>query len=107
MTIIGIITAISLPQFRAYRARAFDLRAQSDLRSVAIAEEAYFLDNESYLSCQNDSCQKLPGIVKLSEGVELNVQSNEDSFRGESRHPKGSGRNYVWLSDEGGLQESS
>ncbi len=40
VAIIGILAAIAIPQFAAYRQRGFDARAQSDLRNAATAEEA-------------------------------------------------------------------
>jgi type IV pilus assembly protein PilE len=105
LTIIGIITATAIPAYRNYRARAFDFRALSDLRSVALGEEAYFLDNEEYLACNNSSCENLPGINQISEGVDISVTINAESFQGEATHQKGSGKIYLWDSENGGLQE--
>ena len=50
VAIIGILAAIAIPQFAAYRARGFDARAESDCRNAATAEEAYFVDNATYSS---------------------------------------------------------
>ena len=44
VAIIGILAAIAIPQFAAYRAKGFDARAASDCRNAATAEEAYFVD---------------------------------------------------------------
>jgi prepilin-type N-terminal cleavage/methylation domain-containing protein len=106
LTIIGIITATAIPAYKDYRARGFDFRALSDLRSVALAEEAYFLDQEVYLSCSNQSCTRLPGISSLSRGVQLSIIGNGENFSGTANHEKGSGKVYVWNSASGGLQES-
>lgn len=48
VAIIGIIAAIAIPQFSAYRQKAFDASAQSDLKSVKSYLEAYFTDHISY-----------------------------------------------------------
>ena len=40
VAIIGILAAIAIPQFSAYRAQGFNARASSDLRNLATAEEA-------------------------------------------------------------------
>jgi len=104
MTIIGALTAIAIPQYQEYRKRGFDLRAQSDLRNVAIAEEAYFLDAEHYLSCQASGCAALPGIARLSQGVVLQIAATATGFTGTSRHPSGSGELFRWDSSRGGLQ---
>ena len=50
VAIIGILAAIAIPQFAAYRAKGFDARAESDCRNAATAEEAYFVDNATYSS---------------------------------------------------------
>jgi general secretion pathway protein G len=48
MGIVSSLVAVALPRYASYRAHAFDTRAEIDLRSIAMAEEAYFLERESY-----------------------------------------------------------
>ncbi|HJX35108.1 MAG TPA: prepilin-type N-terminal cleavage/methylation domain-containing protein [Desulfatiglandales bacterium] len=48
IAIIGILAAIAIPQFSAYRTRSYNSAAQSDLRNMATAEEAYYVDFSSY-----------------------------------------------------------
>ena len=48
VAIIGILAAIAIPQFAAYRQRAFNSSAQSDLRNFKTAMEADFADNQQY-----------------------------------------------------------
>jgi prepilin-type N-terminal cleavage/methylation domain-containing protein len=103
LTIVSILTVTSIPLYQDYRARAFDQRALSDLRMVALAQEAFFLDTEKYLACTGSRCHKLPGVFSLSPGVSLAVTTNEVSFQGESSHKKGTGKVFVWQSDKGGL----
>ena len=50
IAIIGILAAIAIPQFQEYRQRGYDAGARSDLRNAATAEEAYFIDNDTYVS---------------------------------------------------------
>ena len=104
MTIVGIISAIAVPQYTNYKRRAFDMRAQSDLQSAALAEEAYFLDSEAYLSCKDDDCLQLPGLGAISNGVELKLTAKETSFTGEALNVKGTGKKYLWDSEKGGMQ---
>jgi type IV pilus assembly protein PilA len=105
IAIIGILAAIAIPQFADYRKRGFDARAKSDLRNVATAEEAYFADNEVYLSCDQSSCPgTLPGVAALSDGVELSMTPATASFTGTSTHTLGTGVTFNWDSDAGGLQ---
>jgi prepilin-type N-terminal cleavage/methylation domain-containing protein len=103
MGIISTLIAIALPRYATYRASAFDSRAENDLRSVALAEEAYFLENDKYLACSDASCTSLPGIKRLSSGVSLAVTTTDTGFRGTASHPKGSGKEFVWDSEQGGL----
>jgi type IV pilus assembly protein PilA len=60
VAIIGILAAIAIPQFAAYRARGFHARAAADARNAATAEEAYFVDNNTYSS---GACTGLPGFT--------------------------------------------
>ena len=48
VAIIGILAAIAIPQFAAYRVRAFNSAAQSDLVNAKIDLEAQFSDNFEY-----------------------------------------------------------
>lgn len=66
VAIIGILAAIAIPQFSAYRQRGYDARAETDLRNLATSEEAYFADSEAYTSATS----ALPGF-KLSAGVTI------------------------------------
>jgi type IV pilus assembly protein PilA len=48
IAIIGILAAIAIPQFAAYRERAYSSALKSDAHSFANAQEAYFADNDTY-----------------------------------------------------------
>lgn len=48
IAIIGILAAIAIPQFAAYRRRGFISQVQSDLRNAATAEEAAFVTANAY-----------------------------------------------------------
>ena len=99
VAIIGILAAIAIPQFADYKKRAFNSRAQSDLRNALTSEEAYFVDAETYVDCNEGTCGTiLPGFV-ASEGVDLDVdaQSSDAEFAGQACHSKGD-REYSWQS---------
>lgn len=95
IAIIGILAAIAIPQFAEYRARAFDARAQSDLRNIMTAEEAYFVDNELYTAAAAD----LPGFTE-SQGVNvtLAIAGGGVSWSGQTCHPNGDGNLYTYNS---------
>ncbi|MDI9569657.1 MAG: prepilin-type N-terminal cleavage/methylation domain-containing protein [Pseudomonadota bacterium] len=45
IAIIGILAAIAIPQFTAYRARGYSAAAQSDVKNAYTAAQAYFSEN--------------------------------------------------------------
>lgn len=48
VAIIGILAAIAIPQFSAYRAKSFDASAQSDLRNFKTQMESAYADTQVY-----------------------------------------------------------
>ena len=105
VAIIGVLAAIAIPQFSAYRQRAFDARAKSDIVALATAEEAYFVDKEIYVDCANAAACKttLPGFV-YSNGVTLAATvPGATYFTATSNHNKGT-LTFTWNSANGGLQ---
>jgi prepilin-type N-terminal cleavage/methylation domain-containing protein len=50
VAIIGILAAIAIPQFSAYRQRAYIASMKADCNAIRTAEEAYFVDNDTYLA---------------------------------------------------------
>ncbi|MCD6265650.1 MAG: prepilin-type N-terminal cleavage/methylation domain-containing protein [Deltaproteobacteria bacterium] len=50
IAIIGILAAIAIPQFAAYKARSYNSVSQEDLRNAATAQEGYFVDKQTYCS---------------------------------------------------------
>jgi prepilin-type N-terminal cleavage/methylation domain-containing protein len=48
IAIIGILAAIAIPQFAAYRMRSYNSSAQSDVRNMATTQAAFFSDWQIY-----------------------------------------------------------
>ena len=48
VAIIGILAAIAIPQFGAYRVRAYNAAAKSDIKNFKTAMEAAAADLQSY-----------------------------------------------------------
>lgn len=48
VAIIGILAAIAIPQFSAYRAKAYNSAATSDLKNVKTSLESYFMEHYIY-----------------------------------------------------------
>ena len=47
IAIIGILAAIAVPQFQAYRTRGFNAQARSDVKNAFTAAQAFFTDSPS------------------------------------------------------------
>jgi type IV pilus assembly protein PilA len=80
--IVGILAAIAIPQFGAYRERGFRARVQSDARNAATAEEAYFAEANTYSA----DCNTLPGFTK-SDGVSITCTGDAVGFTITTTHP--------------------
>ena len=48
VAIIGILAAIAIPQFAAYRQKAFNSAAQSDLKNTKTNLESYYAAHYAY-----------------------------------------------------------
>ena len=105
IAIIGILASIAIPQFSNYKTRAFNSRAQSDLRNALTAEEAYFSNNEEYAWCIDiTECQnELPGFF-ASDGVDIetrtNISGGETEFSVATCHARGD-KDYKYQSSGG------
>ena len=106
VAIIGILAAIAIPQFTAYRQRGFDARANSDLRNAATAEEAYFATYQIYKDENKTgpgNAANLPGLT-VSDTVTVVATANANvSFTGTSKSTNGT-KTFSWSSSLGGMQ---
>jgi type IV pilus assembly protein PilA len=50
VAIIGLLAAVAIPQFIAYRTRAIDTQMKNDLKNAAMAMESYFAEFKIYPS---------------------------------------------------------
>ena len=108
VAIIGILAAIAIPQFAAYRQRGYDARANSDLRNAATSEEAYFSTYQKYVDLAATtgpaSPAALPGL-SISTTVILQMTNNADnSFTGTAKSNNGTGKTYSYDSAAGGMK---
>jgi prepilin-type N-terminal cleavage/methylation domain-containing protein len=62
VAIIGILAAIAIPQFAAYRKRGFEAQVKSDLRNAAVAQEAYYAQYVRYQNATPATAANLPGF---------------------------------------------
>jgi len=79
IAIIGILAAIAIPQFLAYRTRSYNISAKSDLKNLCIAQEAYFVDFTTYA----DAAADITGITYgafISDGVTVTVNTGNTTL---------------------------
>jgi type IV pilus assembly protein PilA len=76
IAIIGILAAIAIPQFAAYRERGFNAAVQSDLRNAATSQEAFFTDSQAYTQTLSELGTR---GYSQSNGVTLNVTGTTTS----------------------------
>jgi len=89
IAIIGILAAIAIPQFSAYRTRSFNSAATADIRNAATAQEAYFVDNQSYCATVATLTGATYGLY-LSDNVTLAVTAATTSgYTMTASHAKG------------------
>jgi prepilin-type N-terminal cleavage/methylation domain-containing protein len=62
VAIIGLLAAIAIPQFAAYRKRGFEASVRSDLKNAAIAQEAYYAAYVRYQDATPADGTNLPGF---------------------------------------------
>src|SRR5438128_7875563 len=99
VAIIGILAAIAIPQFSAYRSRGFNARVAADARNAATAQEAYFVDNNTYLA--SGACSGLPGFTG-SGGVTCATTGTGTAFSVTTSHPSMSyTTGCTWTSNPG------
>jgi prepilin-type N-terminal cleavage/methylation domain-containing protein len=69
VAIIGILAAIAIPQFSAYRIRGYNAAANADLRNGRTAMEAFFSDWQVYPSSKVDGKPGAGALVINSTGA--------------------------------------
>lgn len=85
IALIGILMAIALPQYAAYRRQGFERQVVSDLKNAAIAQESYYADSRVYKACTGCTTADLPGFRK-TPGVTLDSAVAGQTFTLSGKH---------------------
>ena len=99
IAIIGILAAIAIPQFSAYRKRSYNSAAQADTRNMATAQEAYYVDESTYSSVVDDLSGATYGFYQSGK-VTIAADGNADAYTITAYH--GSGDKTYCLTGPGG-----
>ncbi len=93
IAIIGILAAIAIPQFAAYRRRGFDSDVKSNVKNASTAEEAYFVDKNTYTSTLGDLTSR---GFKQSSDVTITPTGTTSTFVISGSHPTGCATGGTW-----------
>jgi len=89
--IIAILASIAVSVFTSERQTAFNTMAKESLRLAIHAQEALFIDNDSYSACTSSAdCQSVLDGFEPSQGVEISFTvPSANNFVGTARHAAG------------------
>jgi type IV pilus assembly protein PilA len=76
IAIIGILAAIAIPQFTAYKARGYNAASKADLKNAYTAAQAYFADNPT---ATVDAAALTAGGYQQTVGVALGISAGTQS----------------------------
>jgi prepilin-type N-terminal cleavage/methylation domain-containing protein len=105
VAIIGILAAIAIPQFSAYRKRGYEAQVKSDLRNAATAQEAYFTQQFTYKSGALIS-GTIEGFNK-SPDVSLGATVATNAFQLSASHTNCTGVTWTFSSGNGKIDGPS
>jgi|PlaIllAssembly_1097288.scaffolds.fasta_scaffold625049_1 prepilin-type N-terminal cleavage/methylation domain-containing protein len=90
IAIIGILVAIAIPQFAAYRIRGFNATAMSDLRHMMTAQEAYFTDKMAYIAPGAEATDlSAYGYTRSTNVTATILSANSFSYQMAAKHNSG------------------
>ena len=102
IAIIGILAAIAIPQFATYRRRGYGSQIKSDMRNVATAQEAYFVNANTYLAKTGSITTELPGYNKSAD-VTVTAAAGATTFLLTATHSKCNSSNVWTFSSSTGI----
>jgi type IV pilus assembly protein PilA len=104
IAIIGILAAIAIPQFGAYRQRAYIASLRSDAHTLANAQEAYFADFRTYANNPASVINTTYGAVRMSENTGFNAFAGDASSFNFTLTDNKHGLAVIYDSANGGMQ---
>ena len=102
IAIIGILAAIAIPQFSAYKNRAYQSDAKGNLHNIFLACKAYWLDNAGTDICTTAIATGTAYGWVSSTSVLVDVPTGlEATYRGTAQHTSDAS-NTVYTMDQNG-----
>ena len=104
LAIIGILAANAIPQFSAYKNRAYQSDAKGDLHNVFLACKAYWSDTTGNSSCSTAIATEASyGWVKSANVTVTLVIQTESAFQATAVHTKDSTTTTFTMDSVGNL----
>jgi prepilin-type N-terminal cleavage/methylation domain-containing protein len=88
IAIIGILAAIAIPQFSAYRQRSFNSATMADIRNAATAQEGYYVGFNTYCATVDGLTGSTYGFY-LSEGINMDIAASKSGYTLSGYHSSG------------------
>ena len=109
VAIIGILAAIAIPQFSAYRKRGYEAQVKADLRNAATAEEAYFAATQPSVYKPGALVSGTPAGYNQTSGVTMTavVDNAAGTFVLTATHANCSGVSWTYASTGGVISNTS
>jgi len=109
VAIIGILVAIAIPQFAAYKKQAANSTAKAQLRTLAVAMESYFVAESTYVAADLAATKNLEATYGYasSNGVVATLGSPNAitaTTWSAVAYATAGDTTYTWDSTAGGLQ---
>ena len=99
VAIIGILAAIAIPQFAAYRKRGHEAQVKSDLRNAAVAQESYFAAYSAYKA--GTLASGTPPGFNATSGVSTGAAVGTNTFQLSASHSNCGNTTWTFSSGNG------
>ncbi len=106
VAIIGILAAIAIPQFSAYRKRGYEAAVKSDLRNAATAQEAHFTGSFTYQAGAPLTSANLAGF-NPSASVAVHSGGGASAYTLTATHANCGSNVWTFLSSTGAITGSA
>jgi type IV pilus assembly protein PilA len=104
IAIIGILAAIAIPQFSAYKNRAYKSDAKANLHNLFLACKAYWADNAGTDACTVDLADDASYGYQQSTNVDVTIDTGtETAFSATSVHDSDSDSTAYTIDDGGNI----
>jgi len=103
VAIIAVLAAIAYPQYASYRVKSMNSAAKASLHQLAKAQEAYYLEAETYTLNRAGLTNVTGWTVEDSVSIAI-IAANTNSWSATASH-NSSPDSFTYSSSDGGLSD--